>query len=51
MEAGSRSRRTALNGRKISSGFGLLRNSTIFRCANNPDSDSARRRLPKPLEI
>jgi hypothetical protein len=39
-----------VNGRKLSSIFGLLRNSTIFRCAKNSDSNSARRKPPKMLE-
>ena len=39
---------SVVNGRKLPLGFGLLRNSTIFRCAKNWDSDSARRKLPKP---
>jgi hypothetical protein len=41
---------TRVNGRKLSLRFGLLRNSTIFRCAKNWDSDSARRLPPKRRE-
>jgi hypothetical protein len=33
----------AVNGRRLPRRFRLLRNSTIFRCAKNWDSDSARR--------
>jgi len=33
-----------VNGRKLPIIFGLLRNSTIFRCAKNSDSNSARRK-------
>ena len=39
------------NGCKISAGSGLLRNSTIFRCAKNSDSDSARRQPPEAADI
>ncbi|MBP6700186.1 MAG: hypothetical protein KA135_03005 [Halioglobus sp.] len=39
-----------MNGRKLPIIFGLLRNSTIFRCAKNSDSNSARRKLPKMME-
>lgn len=35
------------NGRKLRRVFGLLRNSTIFRCAKNRDSNSPRRKPPK----
>ncbi|MBP6701729.1 MAG: hypothetical protein KA135_10795, partial [Halioglobus sp.] len=39
-----------MNGRKLPIIFGLLRNSTIFRCAKNSDSHSARRKPPKMME-
>ena len=39
-------RRRLQNGRKFCALTGLLRNSTIFRCAKNWDSDNPRRKLP-----
>ena len=39
-----------LNDRRVSRRSGLLRNSTIFRCAKNWDSNSARRKPPERRE-